>query len=63
MAGAEYLNKDNSSGEQTQEPKTTAKKPYTAPSFRFEKVFAEAALACGKVHTTEQLCRFSRKAS
>ena len=57
------MNKDNPTGEQTQEPKTTAKKPYSAPSFRFEKVFAEAALACGKVNTTEQICRFSRKVS
>ena len=57
------LNKDNSSGEQTQEPKTPAKKPYTPPSFRFEKVFEVAALACGKVHSTEHNCRVSRKSS
>jgi hypothetical protein len=63
MQEAEYLNKDNSSGEQTQEPKTTAKKPYSAPSFSFEKVFEVAALACGKVHATEHNCRLSRKSS
>jgi hypothetical protein len=57
------LNKDNSSGEQAQEPKTIAKKPYTTPSFRFEKVFEVAALACGKVRSIEHNCRISRKSS
>ena len=40
-----------------------AKKPYKAPSFRFEPVFEVAALACGKVFATQGGCRFSRKAS
>jgi hypothetical protein len=57
------LNKDNSSGEQKHDPKTIAKKTYTAPSFRFEKVFEVAALACGKVRSTEHNCRISRKSS
>jgi len=57
------LNKDNSSGEQTQEPKTAAKNPYTAPAFRFDKVFEVMALACGKMHATEHNCRLSRKSS
>ena len=57
------LNKDNTSDERVQEPKTTAKKPYTPPSFRLEKVFEVAALACGKVHSTEHNCRISRKSS
>jgi hypothetical protein len=39
------------------------KKPYKAPSFRFEPVFEVAALACGKVFATQGGCRFSRKAS
>ena len=40
-----------------------AKKPYKAPSFRFEPVFEVAALACGKVFATQGGCRHSRKAS
>lgn len=57
------MNKDNSSGEGTQEPKTRTKKPYTPPLFRFDKVFEVTALACGKVHSTEHNCRLSRKSS
>jgi hypothetical protein len=41
----------------------TAKKPYTAPSFRFESVFEISALACGKVFSTQSSCAHSRKAS
>ena len=40
-----------------------AKKPYTAPSFRFEPVFEISALACGKVQATQSSCAHSRKAS
>ncbi len=39
------------------------KKPYKAPSFRFEPVFEVAALACGKVFSTQGGCHHSRKAS
>ncbi len=39
------------------------KKPYKAPSFRFEPVFEVSALACGKVFSTVDNCRHSRKAS
>jgi hypothetical protein len=39
------------------------KKPYTAPSFRFESVFEVSALACGKVQSTQGGCAHSRKAS
>jgi hypothetical protein len=39
------------------------KKPYTAPSFRFESVFEISALACGKVQSTQGGCAHSRKAS
>lgn len=46
-----------------QEPKMTARKPYTPPAFRFDKVFEVMALACGKVHATEHNCRLSRKSS
>jgi len=40
-----------------------AKKPYTAPSFRFEPVFEISALSCGKVQTTQGSCAASKKAS
>lgn len=63
MQEAGDLNKNNSSGEQTQEPKTTAKKAYTPPVFRFDKVFEVTALSCGKLHATEHNCRISRKTS
>jgi hypothetical protein len=39
------------------------KKPYTAPSFRYESVFEISALSCGKVQTTQQGCAGMRKAS
>jgi hypothetical protein len=52
--------KRDSSGELR---KAGVKKPYKAPSFRFEPVFEVAALACGKVFATQGGCRFSRKAS
>jgi hypothetical protein len=39
------------------------KKPYTAPSFKFEPVFEISALACGKVQSTQSGCAHSRKAS
>jgi hypothetical protein len=39
------------------------KKPYKAPSFRFEPVFEVSALACGKVFSTFDNCKHSRKAS
>jgi hypothetical protein len=40
-----------------------AKKTYSAPAFRFERVFETTALACGKVSQTEQQCKFNRKTS
>ena len=39
------------------------KKPYQAPSYRFESVFEVSALACGKVNGTQGSCLHSRKAS
>ncbi|HEY2544909.1 MAG TPA: hypothetical protein VGI46_02485 [Candidatus Acidoferrum sp.] len=39
------------------------KKPYKTPAFRSERVFEVSALACGKVHTTQQPCRGNRKTS
>ena len=57
------MKNNKSSGQKKQEPKTTAKRPYAAPSFRFDKVFEVTALACGKAHSTEHNCRVSRRAS
>jgi hypothetical protein len=39
------------------------KKPYKAPSFRFESVFEVSALACGKVTPSQSGCKFNRKVS
>ena len=39
------------------------KKPYKAPSFRFESVFEVSALSCGKISATQDSCRRNRKAS
>ena len=38
-----------------------AKKPYTKPTFRHEKVFETMALACGKIHTTVPTCKFGNR--
>jgi hypothetical protein len=57
------LNIDNSTRDKAREAAASTKKPYKAPSFRFEPIFEVAALACGKVFSSEGGCRFSRKAS
>ena len=44
-------------------PKKQAKKPYTKPGFRFERVFETQALTCGKVHGTIGQCHSNRKNS
>jgi hypothetical protein len=54
---------DNSTRDKAREAADATKKPYKAPSFRFESAFEVAALACGKVNSTQGGCRFSRKAS
>ena len=41
-------------------PKT--KRPYTAPSFRFDRVFETSALACGKV-ASQASCKHAIKKS
>jgi hypothetical protein len=56
------LNTDNFPN-RTSSESVTEKKPYKAPSFRFESVFEVAALACGKVVSTQSSCHASRKAS
>jgi hypothetical protein len=54
------MTKKDSSGKQRE---AGVKKPYKAPSFRFEPVFEVSALACGKVSSTQGGCHSSRKAS
>jgi hypothetical protein len=39
------------------------KKPYLKPEFRYERAFETMALACGKIRSTQPLCRFNRKNS
>jgi len=39
------------------------KKPYHKPEFVCERVFETAALACGKISTTQSQCKFNRKLS
>ncbi len=39
------------------------RKPYTAPTFRSEKVFETMALTCGKISTTQTICKLNRKNS
>jgi hypothetical protein len=42
--------------------KQVAKKAYTKPAFRFERVFETQALSCGKIsHST--ICSLHRKSS
>jgi len=38
----------------TSEPEQKAKKPYSKPAFRFERVFETSALSCGKVNQTQR---------
>jgi len=40
-----------------------ARKPYSKPGFRWERVFETMALACGKVSPVQVQCRFNRKTS
>jgi hypothetical protein len=53
---------ENTSENPPSQPKAK-KRPYTAPSFKFEKVFEVSALSCGKVFGNENSCHFSRKTS
>ena len=58
------MNIDNSSKDQAREATSAPrKKPYKAPSFRFERVLEVSALACGKISATQASCVRSRKAS
>jgi hypothetical protein len=58
------LNIDKSTRDKAREAAaSTGKKPYKAPSFRFEPVFEVSALQCGKVFSNQGSCVSSRKAS
>ena len=37
------------------EENPTPKRPYQAPNFRFERVFA-SLMGCGKIHDTQESC-------
>ncbi len=39
------------------------RKPYRTPAFRSEKVFETMALTCGKISTTQTICKLNRKNS
>jgi hypothetical protein len=45
------------------EGRSSAKKPYSKPEFRFERVFETTALACGKTSGVQAQCRTFRKSS
>jgi len=58
------LNSDKSTKEKAREAAASrGKKPYKAPSFRFEPVFEVSALSCGKTFAGTGSCASSRKAS
>lgn len=59
------MNSNNASeGKAHEVADPTAKKPYKAPSFRFESVFEVSALSCGKINDTEGNCHvLTRKVS
>ena len=44
------------------DPEKRAKKTYTKPTFRFERVFETQALSCGKITSLGQ-CHLNRKTS
>jgi len=41
----------------------TGKKPYKAPSFKFQTAFEVSALSCGKIAGTSSACNSNKKAS
>jgi hypothetical protein len=40
-----------------------SKKPYTKPSFQFERVFETQALRCGKIGSHSTICKINPKVS
>ena len=57
------MNMDKSTSEKPREAAASKKKPYKAPSFRFETAFEVSALACGKLSGYGGPCKGLRKAS
>jgi len=43
--------------------KSTVRKPYHKPEFRFERVFETRALSCGKINAIQGQCANNRKSS
>jgi hypothetical protein len=56
------LDTTNASNDKSREP-LTGKKPYKAPSFRFQVAFEVSALVCGKIDPTQSTCTSNRKLS
>jgi hypothetical protein len=54
---------DKSTSDKPREAAAPKKKPYKAPSFRFETAFEVSALACGKLISLGAGCKGQRKAS
>ena len=57
------MNSDGQPNATIQKMPVLKKRPYTAPAFRFERVFEVAALSCGKIGPTQASCRFVSKTS
>jgi hypothetical protein len=53
----------NPTGALRSDAKNEGKKRYEKPAVRYERVFETMALSCGKIQTTNQQCKFNRKAS
>jgi hypothetical protein len=53
----------STTSDKAREAAASKKKPYKAPSFRFETAFEVSALACGKLMGLGSRCHSSRKAS
>jgi hypothetical protein len=49
------LDTTNASNDKTREP-VKGKKPYKAPSFKFQTAFETSALSCGKIGSTQTGC-------
>jgi hypothetical protein len=54
---------NENAGRKEDTEKRHLKRAYKKPSFRYEAVLVTSALACGKVHATQELCMMNRKAS
>ena len=55
---------DTKSNMNEKAPQTVAgKKPYKAPTLRFENVFEVSALSCGKLSSTQSQCIGATKTS